>query len=122
MHAYNPIGDDVLTYFTQTLKLRQDIYGDVKHGSRINDILITDRTVSDILCDQYGANFFDKLSGDAYWVSISDSVMPDDISAELGVMLLSCNMYSKREVAVPRYNNAREILEKIDKQYNLFDF
>lgn len=121
--AYNPVGDDTWTFFTQTAYLKRDLYGDGKHGSRVNDILITDKAVSDILCSSYGTNFFDKLNGDEYWVDISDAVLPDGLPDELGIMLLSRNMYVDREISVPRYNNARGLIEEIaESNDGLFDF
>ncbi len=123
VRAYNPIGDDAWTFFTQTAYLKRDLYGDGKHGSRINDILITDKAVSDILRGSYGTNFFDKLSGDEYWVNISGTVLPDEIPDGLGIMLLSRNMYIDREISVPRYNNARGLIETIaERNDGLFDF
>lgn len=117
------LGEDSSNFLIYFFCLERDIYGDAKHGSRLNDILITDEAVSEVLCKKYTTNFFDELNDGEYWVNISDSVLPDDLSDDLGIMLLSRNMYVEREISVPQYNNAKGLLEEMDKQNRkLFDF
>ncbi len=116
VRAYNPVGEGIFRFFVKFYCMERDVYSDVKHGRRLNDILITDEALGNLLQSRYSTNFFDRLDGDEYWLPLSSSVLPEDISSELGVMLLSSNIYTERETAVIRYSHARDLLNEMNRQ------
>lgn len=121
VRTYHPIGDDIISFFVNFFCLQRDIYNDVKHGSRVNDILITDKTVCNSLYSMANTNFFDKLNGEEFWVGINGTVLPEDIPYELGIMLPACSIYGDHDTALRRYNNAKKLFESIDEQTGIFD-